>query len=179
MPQVEPFQRDAIRKALGRALSKGGFALNRVPEYTLHLIEVEGWLPDFLSLRELVEAPVLKGGFHDDVDKLVRLCERTPVEVVLREALKGKPGPNSSPSNRRQTQQGTTASYTRSRLERERPDLAERVDAGELTPHKAAIKAGFRKPTASVPVDTPEAAVRALLRRFTRQQILDALGDEP
>jgi hypothetical protein len=46
------------------------------------------------------------------------------------------------------TVQGTSKAYTVSRLKRDRPDLFEKVVAGELSANKAAIEAGFRrKPT--------------------------------
>jgi hypothetical protein len=43
---------------------------------------------------------------------------------------------------------GTTATNTLRRLKRDRPDLAERVVAGEISANAAAIEAGFRKPPA-------------------------------
>ena len=42
-------------------------------------------------------------------------------------------------------QQGTSLSYAVRRLSRERPDLLEKVKAGELTVHAAMVQAGFRK----------------------------------
>ena len=42
---------------------------------------------------------------------------------------------------------GTSLTYTIRRLKRDRPDLVERVAAGELSPNAAAIEAGFRKRT--------------------------------
>jgi hypothetical protein len=40
---------------------------------------------------------------------------------------------------------GNLRSYTVARLKRDRPDLAERVIAGELSANAAAVEAGFRK----------------------------------
>ena len=40
---------------------------------------------------------------------------------------------------------GTSKAYTVSRLKRDRPDLFEKVVAGELSANKAAIEAGFRR----------------------------------
>jgi hypothetical protein len=48
---------------------------------------------------------------------------------------------------------GTGASYLAARLERDRPDLAARVEHGELSAHAAAIEAGFRERTITVPLD--------------------------
>ena len=41
--------------------------------------------------------------------------------------------------------QGNSKAYTVSRLKRDRPDLFEKVVAGELSANKAAIEAGFRR----------------------------------
>ena len=49
------------------------------------------------------------------------------------------------PSNRSLIQYGTTTAYTLARLDRDRPDLAKQVRAGELTANAAAIEAGWRK----------------------------------
>jgi hypothetical protein len=61
------------------------------------------------------------------------------------------------------------------RLRTLRPDLHQRVVDGELSVHAAMIEAGFRKPKMTVPVDSPEAAIRALLRRFTADDLREAL----
>ena len=47
---------------------------------------------------------------------------------------------------------GNRKDYTLDRLDRERPDLYERVVDGEMSANAAAIKAGFRTKTVSVPV---------------------------
>jgi hypothetical protein len=48
---------------------------------------------------------------------------------------------------------GTSATYALSRLKRDRPDLAEEVVAGRKSANAAAIEAGFRKRTITVPDD--------------------------
>ena len=58
-----------------------------------------------------------------------------------------------------------TAAYFRARLNRERPDLAARIDRGELSIHAAAVEAGFRKPQLTLPEDIEEAAA-TLFRRW-------------
>lgn len=73
------------------------------------------------------------------------------------------------------TKRGRGAIYFMERLLRERPDLAALVDAGEMKVGAAAVEAGFRRPTATVFVDSPEAAVKGLLRRFSRDELLEAL----
>ena len=56
------------------------------------------------------------------------------------------------------------------RLTKARPDLAEKVNAGELSAHQAMIKAGFRKQTLTLPLE-PEAFVTAIRKHFKRGQI--------
>ena len=74
---------------------------------------------------------------------------------------------------------GNGEDYTRRRLRRDRPDLYERVIEGELSANAAAIEAGFRRRTATIPVDSPESAFRALERvlakHFTAEEIVVAL----
>jgi hypothetical protein len=48
---------------------------------------------------------------------------------------------------------GRGADYTLARLRRDRPDLAERVKAGELSANAAAIQAGFRSRTLNLPLN--------------------------
>ena len=74
---------------------------------------------------------------------------------------------------------GNTAAYTLARLDRDRPELAARVRAKELSPHAAAIEAGFRQRTFAIP-DDPQAAAAVLLRRWGAngvRQLIDALKD--
>ena len=68
------------------------------------------------------------------------------------------------------TQRGNAPDYTLARLHRDHPALAERVKEGELSANAAAIEAGFRKRTVSVPLD-PVAFVRVIRARFTSSQI--------
>ena len=39
----------------------------------------------------------------------------------------------------------------------------------------AMLEAGFRKPMKSIPIDSPESAVTALLRVFSKEELLSAL----
>jgi hypothetical protein len=64
---------------------------------------------------------------------------------------------------------GTARSYTLDRLRRKVPDLFERVVRGELSAHAAAILAGFRVKTISVPV-TVNGCVSAIRKHFNDEQ---------
>jgi hypothetical protein len=63
------------------------------------------------------------------------------------------------------TQGGTSQTYIISRLKRDNPTLAEQVIQGFLSPHRAAIEAGFKKPTWTAPCE-PDALVRAIRNKF-------------
>lgn len=63
------------------------------------------------------------------------------------------------------------------RIKRDHPDIAARVANGEFKSIRAAaLEAGIVKPMRSIPVDTPDAAIRALLRIFTVTDLAQALG---
>ena len=74
---------------------------------------------------------------------------------------------------RDEPERGTSRQYAIRKLRNDAPELHARVLAGELSPHRAIIEAGFRTPTISVPLD-PEGAARCLLRHF-RGERLDAV----
>jgi len=65
---------------------------------------------------------------------------------------------------------GTSSAHALRRLKRDRPDLAQRVLKGEISAHKAAKEAGFRRPTLTAPAD-PEDLARYLKRRFTPEEL--------
>ena len=67
-------------------------------------------------------------------------------------------------------ERGTSATYALRRLQRDRPDLADRVVEGELSANAAMIKAGFRTKTITIPID-PERAARSIKRHFDAQQV--------
>ena len=65
---------------------------------------------------------------------------------------------------------GTSASAALRRLRSHAPDLHTEVLAGNLSPHAACIQAGFRKKTATIPLE-PQSAARALIRRFSDDEL--------
>lgn len=65
---------------------------------------------------------------------------------------------------------GNAQTYTLRRLARDRPDLLDRVETGDLSPHAAAIEAGFRHRTWTAPQDL-ERLADALLRRYSQPEL--------
>jgi hypothetical protein len=77
---------------------------------------------------------------------------------------------------KRESKQGTSVSYTLRRLAKNRPDLLERVKAGELSPHAAARMAGFVEKAITIPDDPVKAA--RLIRKHFKDERLEALLKE-
>lgn len=75
------------------------------------------------------------------------------------------------------TEYGNSETYTLRRLRRDREDLAERVESGELSAHSAAIQAGFRPRTFTVRADDP-ASIAKTLRRQLDPEVLSQLIKE-
>jgi hypothetical protein len=119
-----------------------------------------GRLIELPNLRALITEPFPRG-WSEQPDKIEAIIKSDVESLALfREAM--VEGPGGSGSNQYEikesaindniintlSSQGTSKAYTVSRLKRDRPDLFEKVVAGELSANKAAIEAGFRrKPT--------------------------------
>jgi hypothetical protein len=79
----------------------------------------------------------------------------------------GRPKKGSTPTFSEAAGRG--AEYAIARLKRDRPDLAKRVVAGELSVYAAARQAGIRKPV--VTVTSPESIARALRKHLDADDI--------
>jgi hypothetical protein len=125
------------------------------------------------SFREFVMAQPFQGLGTTKEKIEAHLGEDNAAVVKLRKLWKGSTDPRQSSTNNvsRATKQGNRRDYTLERLERERPDLRERVDARELSPNAAAIQAGFRPRTFTVRADDPE-KIAATLRRQLPEDVL-------
>lgn len=113
-----------------------------------HLIE----LPNLRAL--ITEKPIR--GWGQNPDKIQAVIQDDAEALALfREAMVEGPGKRSKDCDyiadivsNIPVDHGNSKAYTVSRLKRDRPDLFERVVAGELSANRAAIEAGFRrKPT--------------------------------
>jgi hypothetical protein len=123
-------------------------------------------------------------GLESSIDDLLAFCRKAPdVQALIRAEVGAvaahganqhtQVGGDIIPSS---SQRGTSATHTLRRLKRDAPELAAKVVAGKLTANAAAIEAGFRLRTISVPLDPVRAAV-ALKRHFTPAK-LRALATE-
>jgi hypothetical protein len=168
-------------------LSRGGGALQALPSVIRRILEDSVWrqLPDkhgecFPDFPSFVEYP-LWWGLETKYDRLVQFCrdDRECHALLLEQLPEAGPVGRPSTGNLRVTKlkETDTSQTVLQRLRRHRPDLAERVIAGDLSANAAAIEAGFRRPMKSIPIDSPESAVKALLRVFDRADLLAALED--
>ena len=125
-------------------------------------------IPDFIDRAEVIKR-------KREVKEATRQTDPESPEFVRPEGAKGI-GKRVSNTNALSNRDRNSKPGTLRRLARSHPDLLARVESGELSAHAAAVQAGIRKPMRSIPVDTPEAAIRALLRVFTVTDLAQALG---
>ena len=107
-------------------------------------------------------------GLGTELETIKRLCRDDVEAVGLIDQVTARPKHvhASDSDNVTITKRGNRADAALRRLRKDRPDLHERVLAGELSPHAAAVEAGFRKRAISIPRE-PKAAAAALRRHFT------------
>jgi hypothetical protein len=176
-------QPDAVKRLQQSMYDGGETAFSVVPIGLARVIRERLWEQctdkqgaPFQSF-EAFAAHKLWWGLESSIDDLLAYCRKTPdVQALIRReigAVEEQPRDERghfTRSDNIRTDYGTAATYTLRRLKRDRPDLAERVIVGELTAHAAAIEAGFRRRTISVPLDV-ESAARALRRHFRSEEI--------
>lgn len=98
-------------------------------------------------------------GLGTDLATIKRLCgdDMEALDMVDRVTVKPKVHHDNVSMT---AEHGNTKNYALRRLRKDRPDLHAQVLAGDLSPHAAAVEAGFRKQTMTVPAE-PRAAVRS------------------
>jgi hypothetical protein len=112
------------------------------------------------------DAQLTREGFKgDQPSKLIfdRVIDEQ-IKPVVGQGDYGRGRPMSDRHNNIMSIQGTAREYTIARLKKERPDLADRVIAGELSANAAAIEAGFRK------VKTPLEQLRQWWKKASKQE---------
>lgn len=71
--------------------------------------------------------------------------------------------------------EGTSAAKALRRLRKDRPDLHAEVLNGRLSAHGAAVQAGFRPRTTTVPVDNPDRLAAALRRNIPADVLAEVI----
>jgi hypothetical protein len=127
------------------------------------------------SRRERLFA--LAEGYRECKDMLADVKRRIDELLPLAERQAG-PG-RGHKRDRDPTPFSRGADYDRRRLARDCPDIYERVLADEISLNAGMIEAGLRRRTFKVPADDVHGAVAALLRRFERDDLQEALDRAP
>jgi len=177
---------DVIRDIQMALVGGDEHLLKRFPNLIKKVIDGRVWeeRPDrkgrpFTSFEAFVTHPIVEGlgSSLDEIQFFVRKDEE--VAQLVRAEVKelGEHGGaredgEQVDSINLKTEGGTSQTYALKRLKRDRPDLAEKVVRGEVSPNAAAIEAGFRRKTWTAPHDIPRLA-DALMRRYTAAELDD------
>lgn len=142
----------------------------------------------FKSFKELCEYK-LWWGLETPYERMLKYCEHKPdtYALLLRELPEitghGEIGNGRSRadniSSTSEPKHGTGSTYTLRRLKRDRPDLARQVIDGLMTANAAAIAAGIRLKTVSIPADPVRAAAtirKSFDHEFVAQLIRELEG---
>jgi hypothetical protein len=180
--------------SLRHSLRDGKHGLSLVPMLIKRVIEGDMWR-DFVVERtgervtytrfiDFVTTKPLEG-LGADLKLIKRICaDHKDVLLLIAIELEGKPG-NPTGANQYQSgmrdnimhskpQYGTDRSYALRRLHKDRPDLLQKVIAGNLTPHGAMVEAGFRPKTFTITQNVERAAktiIKAGGEGFARELI--------
>lgn len=166
---------------LSRALVDGTRDLGVIPGLVRRIIREELWreysdlksgrrFGPFRSFPEFVETPGSGGGLGLTRKQLDALCvDDMEIRSLIDKAYESIPGAHrpAPHNNVMRSEQGNSQSYALRKLRKDRPDLHEKVLAGELKPNAAMEEAGFRKLVRSVRMDDPDSAARTLRKFMT------------
>ena len=178
------------------SLSDTEFGLSNFPKLLKKIIQFRAWekrrlvTPDgrhiggvieLQGLRELIATKPLEG-WGEDPKKVEALIKDDPECLTMyREAMKSQGKRTDFDHNVTEVEpviRGNSKAYTLSRLERESPELFDSVCSGELSANAAAIKAGFRQKTVTVCATDVDRAVTTLLKHYSREELIEALGEK-
>jgi hypothetical protein len=170
--------------ALGSALKNGSSSLGSLPLLLKRVIREEMWR-EFPtprsrepvrhdSFERFVVTPPTEG-LGADVALLRRMMRDDPEALdLLDQALQGRNGrPTQTVDNIHGTARpsGTSSDASLRRLRKDRPDLHAEVIVGNLSPHAAMVKAGFRPRTVTVRLDDPTKIAATLRRKLTPDEL--------
>lgn len=183
--------RGEIIRGLQESLIHGGHSIAMIPKSIATIIDKDMWrewidpttgeVHEYETFDRFAAAP-RPDGLNAKRQELLDLChghkdaQRKIKRVWSVEELAQAPG-RPAKSNVRNTNINSStddANYAERRLRRDRKDLYDRVQGGELSPHAAMVEAGFRKKTITIPSDL-DAAARRLVRHFDPDELYGAM----
>ena len=186
MPVNKLLENDEVVRCLQNALDEGEHGLSVVPGLIKRVIREDCWRErkvDVLQGREVVfrsfaeflaERP--PEGLGATLAQVKRLCADDPEAMdLIDQATHNRVGRPETFDNVQDYQPpraptGNSPEAALRRLRKERPDLHGQVLTGELSAHAAAVQAGFRPRTITVPLD-PEKMARAIRRRLSEDEL--------
>lgn len=177
--------------SLGHAARHGGSALGTVPGLLRRVLETQAWR-EFVTQRDdhvhydrfvdFVTTKPLKG-LGATMDLIRRVVADDPVTLdLLDKATQRPPGGDHRSENVPIKTSNThldpaPATGTRQqalrRLRKDAPELHAKVLAKEMSAHAAMVKAGYRHPTATIPLDHAESIARVLTRKLDPEILAD------
>jgi hypothetical protein len=126
----------------------------------------------YIAEEDPTHAAVLLEQSLTAIEKAKATMDKAPDNAPKRGEV-GRGRENRS-DNIRPNKGGTSKDRLAAKIKRDHPDIAARVANGEFKSIRAAaLEAGIVKPMRSIPVDTPDAAIRALLRVKARLRCED------
>jgi len=175
-------------------LHKGTQGISSVPDLVKAVINLGSWrervvqrtgeIVRFKSFTEFITTDWPEG-LGESIDTLRDIIELSKDKAILQsfdDEVRGQHGGNHGNqytsgkgynitlATDSKAKKGTSPEAALRRLRKDRPDVHQRVIAGELSPHAGMIEAGFRKRTAQIPID-PEKAAVTLARHFTPDEL--------
>jgi hypothetical protein len=126
----------------------------------------------YSSKQEMLEAEGLADKIADITERAKEAAANAGTIMKLDEAGKiGGRGNKARTNSAGFSVRSTNTTYLAARIKRDRPDIAERIQAGEFRSiHAAAIAAGIAKPTITIR-PTVEGFTKAIKKRLTPEQI--------
>jgi 2-oxo-4-hydroxy-4-carboxy--5-ureidoimidazoline (OHCU) decarboxylase len=174
-------------QSLQQAIGHGGDQVFDVaPRVLRRVLEDRAWADrkdkdgEPFGSFEAFATHILWQGLESSISDLLLYCRKHPevAELIRREVgAAAEHGTNQHTAggvNNVNSKGGNNPAYALRRLKRDHPELAEKVVAGKLSAHAAAIEAGFRKRMLAVPADDPHAAITALFRHFGVDRVVEA-----
>lgn len=185
-------QNAIVVRELSQSISYGGMSLKTIPDLIKKIIREEMWkkrindieILEFDSFEEFVTTDVPEG-LGATMEQITKLCNGdAEAERMIDSELKRGPG-NPTGRNQHSEKTGTFNNVKDSstlapmgnskragirKLEKDRPDLLEEVEAGKMSIHNAMIQAGFRKKQITVTLEV-DAIVKVIKRYLTDEQI--------
>lgn len=166
-------ERADLVDTVGTALTRGEHTLTVLPDLIKRLLQEDAWRDfetkmgkrvTYTRFEDFVVAKPL-AGLGANIALIERIVKDDPETLLLLRKVLKRQGERTDldsdfHDNIMEVHQpyGTSQSYALQRLEQDRPDLLEQVKAGNLTPHGAMVKAGFRRRVYSVNLDSPQSA---------------------